>query len=257
MDEALETLIELHGFRARQMLLPTGVAASPRLDKKKLPVVEFKSLFEKEIEQSTRGDLVIKDATKKTAAMLLGRNFSDRSMIGPALRKAHHQAGRYLALNYVAEIIGVELTPGAGHQLLHENRTSIVACGRPGEPLADGISEAFPLAKFYHSVHAEDIQDYWLKGHSTALLVTAAIFDGDTIMKYVQRIRQLHRSIRVIVVTSLVQDKSVKRNGKIEKCLNNFGNLHIVMFHRSTANYPASLETGIGDRLFNTDNLKN
>lgn len=260
VDKILPKMIDTHGFRARQMLLPVGVNASPRFDETKLPVVEFKELFDKEIKQSVQGNLLFTDATNKAASKLLARNMRDSSISGPALREAHRQAGRYLALEYVAEIIGLEQveikhvlgTYTTTYCLLHEKRTSIIACLRGGEPMALGVSEAFPLARFYHSKEADDIKDHWLSGQSTVLLIDSVINEGDTIVKYIKKIRELHGSIRVIVIAGVVQDKSMNSDGKIQTGLDSFGNLNIVTLRTSTTKFTGTGTNDTGNRLFNT-----
>lgn len=260
MDQVLPKMVDTHGFRARQVLLPTGVHASSRFDDTKLPVVDFNQLFDKEIRQSARGDLIFTDATNEAASKLLARNMRDSSIAGPALREAHRQAGRYLALEYVADIIGLEHfdikhvlgNSTTTYRLLHEDRTSIIACLRGGEPMALGVSEVFPLARFYHSKNAEDLEDHHVKGQSTVLLVDSVINEGDTIVKYIKKIRQLHCSIRVIVIAGVVQDQSVKSDGKIQAGLDSFGNLNIVTLRTSTTKFKGSGTNDTGNRLFNT-----
>lgn len=86
----------------------------------------------------------------------------DSAVFGPALRKAHRQAG---ATEYLTSLLGLEERrishvlghSTTGYQLQHERQTTIVTLMRAGEPMASGVSDVFPLAMFVHARRPEDI----------------------------------------------------------------------------------------------------
>ncbi|KXH66301.1 uracil phosphoribosyltransferase [Colletotrichum salicis] len=104
-------------------------------------------------------------ATKKSASKLLMTLTRDAPVAGPSLRAAHGHVGRYLATEFLTELLGLEYFPiphgqgykTDGHRLVDESQTAIVALMRGGEPMAFGISEAFPSAIFIHAKHATEL----------------------------------------------------------------------------------------------------
>ena len=96
---------------------------------------------------------------------------------GSALREAHRLVGRYLATEFVADVIGLEEYPirhvqghqTTGYRLLHEQKTTIVALMRGGEPMAYGVNDVFPLAKFVHASGPEDLKPHHLQGQHTVV----------------------------------------------------------------------------------------
>ena len=260
MDEFLEKAITEHGIRARQVLLPADELVSPRLSTDMLPVVELERFVATEVSRSARGMLDITHATNKTSSKILARDMRDANVSGHALREAHGEAGWYLATEYISEMIGLEQvqTPHVsggytlGHRLLHEERTSIVACMRGGEAMALGVSKAFPLARFIHASKANDLESHHLNGQSRVILVDSVINEGNTIVKFVKRIRQLHRFIRIIVVAGVAQAASVSDDGLIAQNLEFMGKVSIVALRISKNKYTGSGGTDTGNRLFNT-----
>jgi uracil phosphoribosyltransferase len=88
----------------------------------------------------------------------------DASVSDPALRDAHFRIGQYLATEFVTKVVGLETYPiphvqghtTTGHRLRNEASTIIVALMRGGEPMAFGVSAAFPIASFLHAKNADD-----------------------------------------------------------------------------------------------------
>lgn len=87
----------------------------------------------------------------------------------------------------------------SSYRLLHENQTSIVALMRGGEPMAFGVNDAFPLATFVHASRPGDIK-FHLQHQHTVMLVDSVVNSGKTVMHFVQHVRNLHSTIRIIVV---------------------------------------------------------
>ncbi|KAK4905606.1 hypothetical protein LTR49_025117 [Elasticomyces elasticus] len=207
----------------------------------------------------TKRHLSIFDATESTAAKLLQTAMRDAKISGPALREAHRCAGYYLATAYLTDVIGLEECPinhvqgtrTLGHRLLGEQRTTIVPLMRGGEPMAFGVSEAFPSAMFVHAKKVEDLKAGHLRDQSTVILVDAVINTGQSIIEFVEHVRKLKPRIRIVVVAGVVQADTVKPGGTIRK-LSLERDLSVVALRLSENSYKGHKATDTGDRLFNT-----
>ncbi|KAH8722702.1 uracil phosphoribosyltransferase-domain-containing protein [Phaeosphaeriaceae sp. PMI808] len=256
MDMALTKAID-NGLQARQTLLPSN--STPRLNTVKLPLIQ---LAAPDIVSSIlcHRRLQIYHATEKNAAKLLMTPMRDAARAGAVLRKAHGLVGWYLATEFLADIIGVEeyLVPHVqghnttGYRLLHEQKTSIVALMRGGEPMALGVNDALPLAMFIHANRPEDVKLHHLQNQSTVVLVDSVVNSGKSVVEFVQAIRKLHDTIRIVVVAGVVQDKSVF-GGSLES-LGRCGNLSVVALRLSNK-FTGRGTTDTGNRLFNTTHL--
>lgn len=263
MDAALTSAIDYHGLRARQAVLP--IKASPRLDITKLPMIK---LTEPEFVESllrgrsTHGGLQVLCPTDTNAAKLLATPMRDAAVAGPDLREAHRFVGRYLAIEFLADVIGLEQTPirhvlghqTMGYQLFHEHQTTIVALMRGGEPMASGVNETFPLAMFVHASDADDIKPHHLQGQVTVILVDSVVNTGKTIIEFVQRVRKLHATVRIVVVAGVVQAQCVS-GGSLNHTLARHAQLHLVALRLSDTKFTGSGTTDTGNRLFNTTHL--
>ncbi|MCJ1377066.1 hypothetical protein MMC17_000156 [Xylographa soralifera] len=263
MDVALANAIDHDGFRARQALLPTN--ASPRLDITKLPVVK---LTELEFVNSLLGDRYTHDglqilcATDRNATKLLATPMRNAAIAGSDLREAHRRVGYYLALEFLADVMGLEQSPirhvlgqqTRGYQLFHEQQTTIVALMRGGEPMAFGVSDALPLAMFVHAGGADDVKFHHLQGQLTVILVDAVVNTGKTIVEFVQQVRKLHATIRIVVVAGVVQAQCVF-GGSLNQTLAHYPNVHLIALRVSDTKFTGSGTTDTGNRLFNTTHL--
>ena len=167
MDAALINAIDRHGLRAHQAVLPSN--ALPRLDITKLPTIKLTdSEFIGHLlhNENTDGGLKVICATDKTAAKLLATPMRDATVAGPDLRDAHRRVGYYLAIEFVADVVGLDPAlirhvlghQEKGYQLFHEQQTTIVALMRGGEPMAAGVNDALRRAMFVHAKDATDIK---------------------------------------------------------------------------------------------------
>ena len=263
MDAALTSAIDYHGLRARQAVLP--IKASPRLDFTKLPMIK---LTEPEFVESllrgrsTHGGLQVLCPTDTNAAKLLATPMRDAAVAGPDLREAHRCVGRYLAMQFLTDVVGLEQTPirhvlghqTMGYQLFHEHQTTIVALMRGGEPMAFGVNEAFPLAMFVHASDANDIKPHHLQGQVTVILVDSVVNTGKTIIEFVQRVRKLHATVHIVVVAGVVQAHCVL-GGSLNHTLARHAQLHLVALRLSDTKFTGSGTTDTGNRLFNTTHL--
>ena len=263
MDAALMNAIDNDGLRARQALLPGN--ASPRLDTTKLPLIQ---LTEHEFvdsvlcRRSRRAGVQVLHATDRNAAKLLMTPTRDAKVAGPVLREAHRRVGWYLATEFLADVIGIEEYPiphvqghhTSGYRLFHEQQTSIVALMRGGEAMALGVNEAFPLAMFVHASRPEDVMLHHLQGQRTVVLVDSVVNSGKTVAQFVQHVRNLHATIRIVVIAGVVQAQSVSE-GSLAQALNRHAKLSLVALRLSDNKFTGRGTTDTGNRLFNTTHL--
>ncbi len=263
MDAALTNAIDNEGLRARQALLPRN--ASPRLDTTKLPLIQ---LTEHEFvdsvlcRRSRHTGLQVLHATDRNAAKLLMTPTRDAAAAGPILREAHRRVGWYLATEFLADVIGLEEYPiphvqghhTSGYRLFHERQTSIVALMRGGEAMALGVNDAFPLAMFVHASHPDDIMLHHLRGQLTVVLVDSVVNSGKTVVQYVQHVRNLHATIRIVVVAGVAQAQSIS-GGSLVQTLSHHSKLSLVALRLSDNKFTGRGTTDTGNRLFNTTHV--
>ena len=261
MDTVLEKAIDGDGLQANQILLPT--TAAPRLNITKLPLITFDQL---KLLYIPKSGLQVHCATEKKAAKLLATSMRDAAVAGPPLREAHRRAGWYLAIEYLANIMGVEEAPiqhvlghqVMGFQLLHEQQTMIVALMRGGEPMAYGVNDAFPHAMFFHANEATDIKADHVQGKRTIVLVDSVINTGKSIVKFVQHVRELSPNIRIIIVAGVVQAQCIDSGltkGSLQQALARYSGLDLVALRLSDTKFTGSGTNDTGNRLFNTTHL--
>ncbi|KAI4190094.1 MAG: hypothetical protein L6R41_001013 [Letrouitia leprolyta] len=263
MDIALANAIDHLGLQARQVVLPSNVV--PRLDVAKLPTIK---LTEPGFVESllggryTHGLLPVHLATDRSAGKLLATPMRDAAMAGPSLRTAHHRVGWYLAMEFVTSALGLEQAPirhvlghqTRGYQLLHEQRTTIVALMRGGEPMAYGVNEAFPAAMFLHASEPDDIKLHHLQEQVTVILVDSVVNTGKSIVEFVQHVRKLHATISIVVVAGVVQAQCVL-DGILDRAFARHANLQLIALRLSDTKFTGSGTTDTGNRLFNTTHL--
>ncbi|KAK5108904.1 hypothetical protein LTR62_007706 [Meristemomyces frigidus] len=212
------------------------------------------------IDSLTERHLPIFHATESTAAKLLQTSMRDAKISGPALQEAHRRAGYFLATAYLTNVIGLEEsrvqhvqgTLTTSHRLLNEQRTTMVPLMRGREPMAFGVCEAFPSAMFVHAKRTEDLQAGHSRGQATVILVDSVINTGQSIVEFVERVRELEPDIRIVVVAGVVQADTVKTGSLIRKLACKGGNLSVVALRLSANSYKGHKATDTGDRLFNT-----
>lgn len=260
MEAALLDAIDNGGLRAQQVLLPSNV--SPRLDTTKLPLVDITDpeFIESVFRRPRCPSLQVLHATSKSAAKLLMTPTRNATIAGPALRDAHRRVGWYLAMEFLADLIGLEeyQIPHVqghqteGHRLVHEQRTLIVALMRGGEAMAFGVNDAFPLAMFVHAKRPEEILPDHVERQHTVLLVDSVVNNGNTAMQFIRRVRDLHAGARIVVVAGVVQSQAVTGDKPLARALVHDANLNIVALRLSDNKYTGRGTTDTGNRLFNT-----
>jgi uracil phosphoribosyltransferase/phosphoserine phosphatase/adenylate kinase len=262
MDSALMEAIDEGSLQARQVVLPSN--ALPRLDMAKLPLVQ---ITEPEFVHSilchcNRHTNIEVHIAKTNTTRLFMTPTRDAIVAGPALRKSHGRVGHYLAIEFLADMIGVEeyeIQHVQGHKtggfrLRNEKETLIVALMRGGEALAFGVNEAFPEAMLLHATRPDDIKPDHLKGTLTVLLVDSVVNSGNTMVQFVRHVRSLHATIRIIVVTIVVQAQ-VLAAGSLAQRVAYHQTFDLVALRVSNNMFTGRGITDTGNRLFNTTHL--
>ncbi|KAL4812796.1 uracil phosphoribosyltransferase-domain-containing protein [Aspergillus spinulosporus] len=265
MKRKLLTEIEDNGLKARQVLLPNN-SSPPLLDTTKLPIANLteRSFLDSIFQPRKRpGGVRLYHATDSHAAKLLSTPMRDDSIRGPPLQKAHENAGRYLATNYLVELIGTEeLTMRhpqgnsiAGYQLLDEERTLIVPLMRGGQPMASGIFRVFPKARCHEAREPKDVGKEYLEGIVNVILVDSVINSGESMAQFVQHIQETDGAVRIIIVAGVIQNQAVRGCSRL-RIIARSTELTVVALRLSANKYTGRGTTDTGNRLFNTTHLK-
>ncbi|KAF5565585.1 PRTase [Fusarium napiforme] len=262
MDEELDKVIRDDHLRARQVLLPS--TSSPRLDTSTLPVARIDVDFFDSIinRRPDRQPLKLFHATDKAAAKLLMSPMRDAAVFGPMLRQAHANVGRYLATEYVSELIGLEdyTIPHVqghnttGYYLRNEAATSIIALMRGGEPMAFGVSEVFPQAMFIHASSSEDVKMHHVQGQSNVILVDSVVNSGKSVTEFIKRVVRLEPNINITVVAGVVQAEAIAEGHLFAKVMRRHS-AGVVALRVSENRFTGTKTTDTGNRLFNTTHL--
>ena len=257
MEAALSEAIRVQGLIASQVVLPS--TATPRLDSIKLPLLQFSPADIEAI--LCDSDFRLLHATNNSAASLLTTQTRDATVAGPALKEAHRRIGWYLAVEFISKVLGLESyriphVQGGnteGHRLGGEKRTTIVPLMRGGGPMAEGINEVFPLAMLVHGNKPDDLKLHHVEHQDNIILVDSVINTGKSILEFIEHVRRLHTTIRIVVVANVVQDRFV--SGETAKSLSRFQNISLVALRLSKNQFRGSGDTDTGNRLFNTTHL--
>ena len=264
MDQPLRDAITNGRLSARQALLPDH--ASPRLDTTMLPLIDLTSrhFVDAVIGRPTHRRSVHRPHPEQhPAAKLLATPMRDARVAGPALRAAHRRAGWYLAVEHAARRLGLEAHAvphvqghaAAGYRAFGEGQTTVVALMRGGEPLAAGVADALPRAALVHAGRPADLRGPHVRGRVNVLLVDAVVDSGATLLGFVRRVRDLHASVRIVVVAGVVQRQAVEGDGACARELARCPNLSVVALRLSDNKFTGSGTTDTGNRLFNTTHL--
>lgn len=262
MDEALLDAIDNKGLRARQALLPSH--ALPRLDTERLPLLSLSDPeFLGSLVHQRGAQARIFHAASRGAGKLLAAATRDARVCGPPLREAHRRVGSYLATELLTDVVGIEQyeIPHVqghsvkGHRVRHEERTTIVALMRGGEPMAFGVNDVLPLAMFVHARQPGDLGPEHVKGQRTVVLVDSVVNSGTTVVEFVRRIRSFAATICIIVLVGVVQAGSLSSGGALRKILEHDENVSLVALRLSENKFTGTGTTDTGNRLFNTTRL--
>ena len=246
-----------NGLKVRQVLLPGTKTIKPRLNTTKLPLVK---LNDPELIEAIFGQVTkVFTAAGTEAGKLLMTPMRNAKIAGVALRESHRRIGWYLAHQFVSQIIGleefdIEHVQGhtvTGYSLLNERSTTIIASMRGGEPMALGVSDAFPLANFLHVKVPDDIQPKRLKGQSSVILVDSIINTGKSMVELIERVRELNADIPIVMVAGVVSEKAMAGNSLLP-VLGRKEHFTLVTLRFSDSHFVGKGHTDTGHRLFNT-----
>ncbi|KAJ5999387.1 hypothetical protein N7451_007197 [Penicillium sp. IBT 35674x] len=262
MDDVLRGSIGQEGFEPHQLLLCSGDYPQPLLSVLQLPLVRLTDESFLNSISARRDHLNVFHATNHNGAKVMMTAMRDAKISGLALRKAHQQAGWYLTMRFYTEMVGIEpysIThvqghQADGHQTAHEIATLIVALMRGGEPMAFGVSEALPLATFLHAKDPMDTQTEHLSECVTVILVDSVVNTGRSILEFVQHIRNLSDTIRIVVIAGVIHSHTLSRGGIFQQ-LSRIQGLSFIALRLSDNHFAGQGTTGTGNRLFNTLNL--
>ncbi|KAL6717570.1 hypothetical protein ACLMJK_005485 [Lecanora helva] len=273
MNKHLDKAIT-NGLHADQVLLPPSTPE--RLNERKLPIIK---LTDPKIVGHILGNRSIREepqfihATEKNAAKLLATPTRNAAIAGPPLREAHRRVGWYLATEFLLDIIGVEDFPMKhvldreilGQRLFHEQQTLIVALMRGGEPMAYGVNDAFPLAMLRHASKPVDVGEQHLQGMVTVILVDSVINTGKSVVEFINHIRTLHATIRIVIVALVIQAdcvsgdtvdfKNLKTRELVRQYIQQPRKLYVVALRVSKTSFVGHKTTDTGNRLFNSTQL--
>ncbi|KAJ5425028.1 hypothetical protein N7465_000098 [Penicillium sp. CMV-2018d] len=257
LAEELAEAIGKNGFQPRQAALPQH--ATPRLDSTQLPSVRLTDPRFIDWVLAIYKRPYVLHATDRPSAKLLMTPMRDASVSGRALRQAHRRVGYYLAVEFCTEIIGLEGYPiphfqgfqTDGYRLFNEKETLIVPVMRGGEAMAFGVNDAFPLCTFHHAEIPNDIRQENLENMVTIILVDSVVNTGNLLLAFVQHIRNLHATIRIVVVAGVIHSPAISR-GRVARSLGRFTRLYFVALRFSANQVTATGITDTGNRLFNT-----
>jgi len=116
-----------------------------------------------------------------------------------------------------------------------------------------GVNDAFPLAMFLHANAPTDIELDHLEGKATILLVDSVVNEGNTVIKFAKHVRELHASIRIVIVAGVVQSEFVSQGSNIhELALAEHGKVGLIALRLSDNKFKGKESVDTGNRLFNT-----
>ncbi|PPJ59495.1 hypothetical protein CBER1_10010 [Cercospora berteroae] len=242
----------------RQVLLPNSVRGL------QIPALQVGMLAQLHLSTPQHWSLELHSAGDKNAARILMSATRDATVSGRTLQEAHRKIGWYLATEYLPDLIGLEsfkmshVQGGytAGHRLHHENKTTIIALMRGGEPMAFGVHDAFPEAKFLHASQPSDIRLGHVQGQENIIVVDSVINSGKSIADHVNHIRTFNVPARIVIIAGVVQEQAIqKETGGLTQALLGYGRFSIVALRTSANKYTGRGGTDTGNRLFNTTNL--
>ncbi|KAI1125890.1 hypothetical protein F5Y10DRAFT_279191 [Nemania abortiva] len=237
MDELLYEAMLNDGLRPSQVLLPSH--ASRRLpDVAELPVIQINnlefaaSILSRHRELPTNQSVL--HATDRNAAKLLMPLTRDGNINSPTLREAYRHVGWFLAVEFLAELVGLE---EHATRLRDEHLMTIVALLPSvelvgGGLVASGVLDALPAARIMGAKTPIDVPTLALDGRHTVILVDSVVNSGRSIVQFVRHIRAICSGIRIVVIAAVVREQSVTE-GDLAHMLAHDGSLYLIALHLS------------------------
>lgn len=193
-------------------------------------------------------------ATDKSSTKLLMSATRDAGCSGTTLVDAHRLMGRYLATEYLGQVLGLEsynmkhVQGGEteGHRLFHEDNTVIVPLMRGGEPMARGVWEAFPAAVYVHAKTPIDLnKQSHITGRAAIVLVDGVVNPGKSIAEFVTHLRTCDSKVRIVVIAGVVQEQAVEEGGIVDRLSNRYEGLSLIALRVSENKYTGRGSTDI------------
>lgn len=260
-SKSMDGALQRSDLQAVQVVVPAS--ARPRLTEAELPWISFSDppLIDFITTPGAKlSSFACIDATATPASKLLATSMRDARISGPDLRQAHQDAGRYLALHYLSDSIGVERKPVPhvqggntdGWTLRDASRTLIVAIMRGGEPMATGVNQVFRQAAMLHAREPGQIGSGDLRPHGTVILVDSVINSGRSIVAFIRRVREMKKTIRICIVTGVLQRDCLADDHDLARLLRE-SRATLISLRTSQNSYVGTRQTDTGNRLFNTE----
>ncbi|OAP62770.1 hypothetical protein AYL99_01997 [Fonsecaea erecta] len=263
MEGELAQAINEGRFSAFQAVLARG--ASPRLNTIILPLIDLNGPeFWNGIFPGYSAPLLnIIHFTDSRISKILATPMRDVANSGPSLRDAHGRTGRYLALQTLPDLLGIEEhmiqhVQGhsfAGTRIAQQDRTLIVALMRGGEPMALGVSEILPAASFLHAHRADDVKSEHVDAISTIILVDSVVNSGQTVIDFVRRLEILNAAARIVIMAGVVQNEAVAKLEAL-KTTTHHQRIHLIALRFSNNKFTGRGGTDTGNRLYQTIRLE-
>lgn len=271
MPEALKKATNNGELFARQLLLGTRIAL---LNPETLPpfdldvnqfLKEKDAVIGRQYRTKPQAPRTFLACTRNTSSWnLLMSPTRDARVAGQDLRADHQRIGWYLATEIISEIIGLETNTIphvqghaiSGYRLRSEQDTLIMALMRGGGPMAFGVNEAFPLARFMHAKEPVEVDKKHLAGCRTVILVDSVINEGGSMVKFIKHIRGIEgmKDLRIVMVAGVIQEKAIVSE-TLAELLKGDVNLSLVGLRVSDNKFTGTKTVDTGNRLFNTTHL--
>ncbi|KAJ7884434.1 hypothetical protein B0H13DRAFT_1628726, partial [Mycena leptocephala] len=123
-----------------------------------------------------------------------------------------------------------------------------------GQPMALGIDKALLLAMLVHAKKPEELTDEHVKGRETVVLVDSVVNSEKSVEEFVQHIRALDSTIRIVVIAGVIQAQSLS-DGILEDILARDENVGFVCLRLSDNKYTGIGTTDTRNQLLNGAHL--
>ncbi|CAD6447211.1 73b8ede6-96bf-4ca0-bcf0-be8fd18a24d2 [Sclerotinia trifoliorum] len=240
MEAELLNAIDNDGLHASQLIIPHNALPIP--DTQKLPLIKLTDQKFLELifsRHSRHAKLKVIHATDENSMKLLMIPTCDATNKSPALGEYHRSIYRYLVIELIFAVIGLE-----SYEVPH-----VQALMPGGEPMALGINGAFLLAMSLHAKDPQDIMPEHLQGKITVVLVDTVINNGKMILEFVQHICNLNAIVRIVVAAGVVHQSIAEGTGIVAHTLVQHGNCSIAALRISDNKFMGKEVTDTDDRF--------
>jgi uracil phosphoribosyltransferase/phosphoglycolate phosphatase-like HAD superfamily hydrolase len=262
MERELGRAIFEGRFAAHQAVLARG--SSPRLTTSILPLVDLNgpAFWNGLLPNDSDALLNIIHFTDAHVSGILATPMRDAANSGPALRDAHWQTGRYLALQTLPDLLGVEeymIQHVQGHQvagtrIAYQDKTLIIALMRGGEPMAFGVSDVLPASPFLHARRPEDVKPEHVDAMNTVILVDSVVNSGKSIVDFICHLEALSTAVRIVIIAGVVQNGAIGTLGALQKAIHR-QKIDLIALRFSNNKFTGRGGTDTGNRLYQTTRL--